>query len=59
MDWAGGEMAKGGGRMCWKGLEGFWEVLGRDSHPGAEKFCPSPEVLRSHLQMSPGSWLRV
>lgn len=48
MDWAGGQMTEGEGGMCWTGLEGFCGALGRDSHPGAEKGCPSPGALRNH-----------
>ena len=48
MDWAGGQMTEREAGMSWKGLEGFWGALGRESHPGAEKGCPSPGALRSH-----------
>ena len=47
-DWAGGQMTEREAGMSWKGLEGFWGALGRDSHPGAEKGCPSPGARRSH-----------
>ena len=39
---------RGSGWDVWKGLEGFWGALGRNSHPGAEKGCPSPGALGSH-----------
>lgn len=44
MDWVGGQMVKGG-RMCQKGVEGFWGVLERDLYLGDEIGCFSFEVF--------------